>query len=511
MGSVYVDGIGMTKFEKSDLNLKPLLVEAGRKALAVSKYPEPQAIFIGALNPEEFTGTGNIGALIADALGLLGIPSIRVETASSSGAAVFSVAYAAVASGRFKNVLVVAGEKMTHLPTAKTTRILAEVIEQREREAGGTMPALAAMVTQAYMGRFKIPQERIGKILSDVAIKNHFNGSLNPLAQFQKRITFEDYKGSKFISEPLRLYDCSPITDGAAALVLTSEKTDILVSGIGQGTDTLGVSHRSSLSSFMATRIAAKQAYNMAGIGPKDINFAEVHDAFTSFEIINSEDLGFFEEGNGWEAVEDGITQIDGQFPINPSGGLKSRGHPVGASGLAQIVESVWQMRGEVDAKRQVGKTDIALTHSIGGLGNNNFVTILEKSKENIKPTQRTSFYTLPVSIPQTTSDDIIIDRAEGILETFTVLHVPPEGFPSPLILGFIQIEGGRRLLARAMFLGKHHVGERVKVEREGNTHLFRKVSLKEKFKYYLRLIGKRTKSFRRLPFYNYSNHKEDL
>jgi len=502
MGSVYIDGIGMTKFEKSDLNLKSLLVKAGREALSVSKYPEPQAIFIGTMNPEEFTGTGNIGVLTADALGLLGIPSIRVETASSSGAAVFSVAYAAVASGRFKNVLVIAGEKMTHLPTAKTTRILAEVIEQRERETGGTMPALAAMITQVYMGRFKIPQRRMEKILSSVAIKNHFNGSLNPLAQFQKRITFEDYKESRFVSEPLRLYDCSPITDGAAALVLTSEKTDIRVLGIGQGTDTLSVSHRSSLSSFMATRIAAKEAYDMAGIGPKDICFAEVHDAFTSFEIINSEDLGFFEEGNGWEAVEDGITQIDGQFPINPSGGLKSRGHPVGASGLAQVVESVRQMRGEVDAKRQVGKTDIALTHSIGGLGNNNSVIILEKSKENIRPTQRTSFYTLPIHIPRTT-DDIRIESVEGILETFTVLHVPPEGFHSPLILGFVQVEGGRRLLARAMFLGKHHLSERVKVEREGNIYLFRKIGLMEKFKYYLHLIGKKTKGLRSLPFHS--------
>jgi acetyl-CoA C-acetyltransferase len=493
MSSVYVDGIGMTRFEKSASDLKSLLVEAGRKALASSKYPEPQAIFIGTMNPEEFTGTGNIGTLIADALGFLGIPSIRVETASSTGAAVFSVAYTAVASGIFKNVLVIAGEKMTHLPTTKATRILAEVIEIHEREAGASMPALAAMITQAYMRRFKIPHEKMEKVLADVAIKNHFNGSLNPLAQFQKRITMRDYKESRFISEPLRLYDCSPITDGAAALILTSEKTDIRVAGIGQGTDTLGVRHRSSLTSFMATRIAAKQAYEMAGIGPKDINFAEVHDAFTSFEIINSEDLGFFEEGNGWEAVEDGVTQIDGQFPINPSGGLKSRGHPVGASGLAQIVESIWQMRGQVDAKRQVGKADRALTHSIGGLGNNNFVTILERSEETVKPAQRMNFYTLPIYIPRGISqDEVRIDKLDGILETFTVLHVPPEGFPSPLVLGFVQTGEGKRLLTRAMFLGKYQLGKRVKVEREGNIYLLRKVNFKEKLKYYFRLFAKK-------------------
>jgi len=502
MGSVYVDGIGMTKFEKSDSDLKSLLVEAGRKALASSKYPEPQAIFIGAMNPEEFTGTGNIAILTADALGLLGIPSIRVETASSSGAAVLSVAYTALASGIFKNVLVIAGEKMTHLPTAKTTRILAEVIETEEREAGASMPALAAMITQAYMAWYKITQEKMEEVLSTVAIKNHFNGSLNPLAQFQKRITLEDYKKSKLVAEPLRLYDCSPITDGAAALVLTREKTDIRVMGIGQGTDTLAVRNRDSLTSFMATRIAAKQAYGMAGIGPKDINFAEIHDAFTSLEIINSEDLGFFEEGRGWEAVEDGVTQIDGQFPINPSGGLKSRGHPVGATGLAQVVESIYQMRGEVDPKRQVGKVDRALTHSIGGFGNNNFVIILERNKENIKPIQRTSFYTLPIHIPKITDqDDINLDGAEGILETFTVLHMSPEGFSSPLILGFVRVNGRRRVLARAMFLGKYRLGERVKVEREGNSYLFRKVSLIEKIKYYIiRPFAKNTRSFRKSP-----------
>jgi hypothetical protein len=248
----------------------------------------------------------------------------------------------------------------------------------------------------------------------------------------------------------------------------------------------------------MATRIAAKAAYEMAGVGPKDINFAEVHDAFTSFEIINTEDLGFFEEGTGWEAVLDGVTQIDGQFPVNPSGGLKSRGHPVGATGLAQVVESIRQMRGEVDAKRQVGKVDRALTHSIGGLGNNNFVIILEKTRENIKATQKTSFYTLPILIPRSRNqDNIKIDKTEGVLETFTVLHVQPEGFPSPLILGFVQVDGKRRLLARAMFLGKYRLGERVKVEREGNSYFFRKVSFMEKIKYYIRLFTRRTKDFR--------------
>jgi acetyl-CoA acetyltransferase len=497
MTSVYVDGIGMTRFEKSSHDLKSLLREAGRNALATSKYPKPQAICIGTMNPEEFTGTGNIGSLTADEIGLLGIPSIRIETASSSGAAAFSVAYAAVASGSYNSVLVIAGEKMTELSTTAATRVLAEVIEISEREAGASMPALAAMITQAYMGKFRIPQEHMEKILAEVAIKNHFNGSLNPLAQFQKQITLEDYRKSKLVADPLRLYDCCPITDGAAALLLTREQTDIHVAGIGQGTDTLAVRQRGSLTSFMATRIAAKRAYEMAGIGPKEISFAEIHDAFTSFEIINSEDLGFFNEGAGWKAVEDGVTRLNGAFPINPSGGLKSRGHPVGASGLAQIVESVWQMRGQVDAKRQVGKTGTALTHSIGGLGNNNFVVILEKKTAMLH--RRIGSYTLPTHISRSVDqDDGRAGEKDGVLETFTILRVPPEGFPSPLVLGFVQADGKMRYLARAMFLGKHQIGERVKVKKEGNVYFFRKVSLKEMLKSYFRSVAKNVQSLRK-------------
>ncbi|GBD39921.1 hypothetical protein HRbin37_02207 [bacterium HR37] len=493
---VYIDGTGLTKFGKSNLDLKSLLVEAGKKALNQSRYPEPDAVFVGAMNPEEFTETGNISTLTVDALGLSGIPSIRVETASSSGAAVFSVAFTAVASGIFRNVLVIAGEKMTHLPTSRVTKILAEVIETQERESGATMPALAAMITKAYMNRYKISSDKMEYILSSIALKNHFNGSLNPYAQFQKRITLKEYKESKMIAEPLRLYDCSPITDGAAALVLTRERTDIRVAGIGQGTDTLALRHRDSITHFMATRIAAKTAYEMGGLKPRDINFAEVHDAFTSFEIINSEDLGFFEEGRGWEAVVDGVTHIDGPFPINPSGGLKSRGHPVGASGLAQIVETIRQMRGEVDSKCQVGKTDIALTHSIGGIGNNNFVVILERVRERIKPTRKTAGYNLPIHITRIKGphdQEIKVNETEGFIETFTTLHVTPEGFPSPLILGLVKLkEQNTRIIARAMFLGKYKIGERVKVEREDNLYLFRKENITEKVKYYFRSITRK-------------------
>ena len=351
---VYIAGVGMTKFGKSDRSLPGLMVEAGLRALSDAKLHKIDYVLIGVMSVEEFTGESNIAALITDRLGMPGVPSARIETASSTGSAVFESAFYAVASGYHRNVLIIAGEKMTHLPTARTTKILAEVIDGDERKYGASMPALAAMIAQRYRHDAKLAEKRLESVLSKVAIKNHYNGSLNPYAQFRKVINEHDYANSRLVSYPLRTFDCAPITDGAVAVVLTAEKKLIQVSGLGHATDTLAVRHRDSLTSFRSTRLAAQQAYRMAKVNPKDISFAEVHDAFTPFEIIGTEDLGFFPPKQGWKAVEEGTTSIHGKLPINPSGGLKARGHPVGASGLAQIAEVVWQLRGEMDAGRQL-------------------------------------------------------------------------------------------------------------------------------------------------------------
>ncbi len=351
---VYVAGVGMTKFGRSERSLPQLMVEAASRALSDARVRAIDYVYIGVMSVEEFTGESNIAAVIADRLGVSGIPSSRVETASSTGSAVFESAFYAVASGYHRNVLIIAGEKMTHLPTAQTTKILAQVIDGNERKYGASMPALAAMITRRYQHDARLSDERIQSILSKVAIKNHYNGSLNPYAQFRKVITKEDYSRSKWVSTPLRTYDCAPITDGSVAMVLTSEKKMIRVSGLGHATDTLAVRHRGSLTSFKSTRLAAWKAYSMAKVNPHDISFAEVHDAFTTFEIIGTEDLGFFPPKEGWKAVEEGVTSIKGKLPINPSGGLKARGHPVGASGLAQIAEVVLQLRGEMDPQRQI-------------------------------------------------------------------------------------------------------------------------------------------------------------
>src|SRR4030042_836039 len=247
---VYISGVGMTHFGKANASLEELVAEAARLALKDARIRRVDAIYLGVMNVEEFVGDSNFATLLAEALDLTGTPSTRVETASSTGAGVFETAFHAVASGHMKNVLVVAGEKMTHLPTAKTTRILSEVIDRSERRYGATMPALAAMIAQKYAREFKLSPGKLEEILALVAMKNHANGSLNPHAQFQKRITREDYLKSQRVSYPFRLYDCAPITDGAAAIVLTSHPTLVKVSGIGHAPDTSPGSHRTSLTPF---------------------------------------------------------------------------------------------------------------------------------------------------------------------------------------------------------------------------------------------------------------------
>lgn len=368
----------MTRIGKHpELNLEDLISEASQNAMkdcdAHSFEHNFDAVFVGTMSAEEFTGDSNIGSLIVDQLGLVPLPAFRVETGSSTGAGVFQAAVLAVASGFYNNILIVAGEKMTHLPTSQTTKILAKVLSRHERAHGLTMPALAALVTRRYMHEFGLTIEE----LAEVAVKSHYNGSLNPNAHFQKQVTLDKVANSPIVAAPLRVYDCSPMSDGAVAIGISSKKTDINVSGIGQGTDFLSLQDRASLTSFNATKTAAKRAYLMAKKSPKAIEIAEVHDAFTTFEIIDTEDLGFFPKGEGIQAVLEGRTKLEGALPINPSGGHKSRGHPVGASGLAQVAEIAWQLRGEC-GKRQVDNVKIGLTQSIGGFATNNFVNILE-------------------------------------------------------------------------------------------------------------------------------------
>ncbi len=372
MGDVYVAGVGMTRFGRLDASLLALLAEAGAVALRDAGIAEVQAIYVAAMDPEELADEGSIATLFAAYMGRPRLPSIRIETGASSGAAGFFAAWTAVASGYHEHVLVVAGEKMTGRPTPEVSAVLSRMIDPYERSYGATMPALAALVTRAYMEAHDLAP----KDLAQVAVKNHANGARNPYAHFQRPITLEEALESRMVADPLRLYDCCPISDGAAAAVLTRDPRRVRVAGIGHGADHMALRHRDSLTGFRATQAAARRAFAMAGRTPRDIQVAELHDAFTTFEIIGSEDVGFFEPGHGVRAVVRGRTALDGDLPINPSGGLKARGHPVGATGLAQIVEIVWQLRGEAGERQVDART--GLTQSTGGLASNNFVTILE-------------------------------------------------------------------------------------------------------------------------------------
>jgi acetyl-CoA C-acetyltransferase len=482
MAEVFVAGVGMTAFGKRSEALPELMAEAAAMAIQRCGQEVFDAMYVGAMNPEEFSGESNIAAAITDHLGLWGIPATRVETASATGAAALHAAFYAVASGHLRTVLVLAGEKMTHVSTSRTTRILAQVIERYERNCGASMPALAAMLSQRYMSRYKISLPHMQRVLSAVAIKNHVNGSFNPYAHFRTGISYEQYVQSRLVSTPLRLYDCAPISDGAAAVILTADPTDINISGIGQGTDTLGVRFRDSFTAFRSTQMAAKKAYDMAGLGPKDIDFAEVHDAFTPFEVIGTEDLGFFEPGKGARAAEKGSTSVEGELPVNPSGGLKARGHPVGASGLAQVVELIWQLRHEVDHRRQVPRANIGLAQSTGGLANNNFVTIVERAaQKRVIPVNWESPYRVAVVPSTRPKRDPEAATREGVLQTYTVLYTTPEGFRSPLQIALIEDDENYVIMARGRKAQPMRIGTRVIITRIGETYYFFNRSLADK------------------------------
>lgn len=363
----------MTRFGKREETLQDLMAEAALAALGAASVEIPDAIVVAAMNPEEFVGEGNFASQIATYLGLSHVPALRVETATSSGAAALFVGFAAVAAGLQRSVLVVGGEKMTHLSTPRVSELISRSIDPHERSYGATMPALAGLVTRALMAKLGVSLREI----SQVSVKNHANALLNPFAHFQQRVTLDDVLESRMVADPLRLFHCCPISDGAAALLLTAERTGIRIAGIGQGADYLAVRYRDSLTSFRATQAAAEAAYRMAGFGPERVEVAEVHDAFAPFELIALEDLGLLPPGKATRATMSGETALDGRLPVNPSGGLKARGHALAATGLAQLVELVWQLTGSATG-RQV-EARVALAHSIGGLATNNWVTLLER------------------------------------------------------------------------------------------------------------------------------------
>jgi acetyl-CoA C-acetyltransferase len=383
MRQVAVVGIGKTAFGAfPDRDLRSLAVEAGQKALdnAGAKPSQVEAFHLGNFAGPSFVGQNHLAPYVLAGMGITGIPATRFEAACASSGAAFFHAVSAVAAGLYDVILITGVEKMTSQPTPKVTEILAGAGDLcGEVRAGATFPALFAMIARRHMYQYGTTREQ----LAAVAVKNHANGAKNPLAHMRKVITMEQALNGKPISEPLTVYDCSLISDGAAAVLIApferaSEFTDkpVRVLGIAQASDNVALDEKEDITTLRAVKISAEKAYKMAGVKPSDIQFAEVHDCFTIAEIVAIEDLGFVKKGEGGPYSLAGKTCIQGELPVNTSGGLKAKGHPVGATGVGQICDVVQQIRGEAD-ERQVKRNSLGLAQNLGGSGATSVITIL--------------------------------------------------------------------------------------------------------------------------------------
>ncbi|MEP0813115.1 MAG: thiolase domain-containing protein [bacterium] len=384
MRDVAVIGIGIQRWgELWERSLRDLWVEAALNAINDAGVDHVDSMYVGCMTPGLFVGQEHLGSLLADYLGITPVPATRVESACASGGMAMRAGFIEVASGLSDIVLVSGVEKMTDVDGGGATYALATAADgDYEVYNGVTFPGLYAMMARDYMRRFGLTREE----LAAVPVKSHANGVHNPHAQFQGAIKLETVINSVMVADPLTLMDCSPITDGAAAAILcpldlaakfSKGRPVVKVAGMGAATDSIALHSRGDFSTLNSTVIAAKRAYDMAKVGPEDIDFAEVHDCFSIAEIIVSEDLGFFEKGKGGKAAAAGETAIGGKKPINTSGGLKSKGHPVGATGIGQIHELVTQLRGEA-GKRQVEGAKRGLAQNMGGSGGSSVVHILE-------------------------------------------------------------------------------------------------------------------------------------
>lgn len=385
MRDVAIIGCAMTKFGRLDgKDLMDILVEASLKAIedAGASERDFDSVYVGNMLAGELSHQTAIASALVDRINLIPASAERIENGPASGGSAVKNGFLAVASGASDLVLVAGGEKMTGVDTRTISDLMSTLNHPTaEYVHGATMPAMAALFTRLYMERYSLTERH----LAMVAVKNHANGMKNPYAQLHKLCTAEDAISSAMVSDPLRLYYCCPISDGAAAVVLcpadrarefTTKPVKIL--GFGHATDTHTLQEREDPIVLKSVRIAAERAFKMARLKPGDIDVAELHDAFEILEIAESEDIGFFKKGEGQLAAEKGITAIDGELPLNTSGGLKAKGHPVGATGVAQIVELVEQLRGEA-GERQVKDPERALACNFGGFGNNTVVHILER------------------------------------------------------------------------------------------------------------------------------------
>ena len=465
---VYIAGVGLTKVDLTGrvfASIFDLFAQAFADALQDSRVRSFDAVQIGIMDSEEFENRANIAAKVVDRLGLRGVPAVRSETASSTGAAAFHEGFYKIASGQCESVLVLAGERMKTVTTEVATAIMSKTVDPEERRFGFTMPGLIALVTQAWLGRRGIGREEARAILARLMRRAHALGAENPLAAFYGKpeplAAYYDASHNLPVATPLTRKDCSPICDGAAAIILTARPDALRVAGLGSATESSSVLDRAALDHLDATRQAARVAYYRAGIrdpGRLAGLVVEAHDAFNSLLPIDLADLGLFPEEEVVEALigdpktEPGdplshpATGVAGRVPTNLSGGLKARGHPVGGTGLFQIGECALQLLDRFPSPRaQVRGASIGIAHSIGGPGNNVYVTVVERSDTlrlpEAVPEPRLHFEAIP---PRPAPDLSQLDGAHAVVEAATTIHVTAEGQPGPIHVAVVDLDGTR-------------------------------------------------------------------
>jgi acetyl-CoA C-acetyltransferase len=381
MNRVYVAGIGITTFGRLEYPLSEIGAYPAMMAMKDARLDAVDHLYVANMGGGRVNRQTGLASAIIDSLSLTPASAATVENGPASGASAIKAGFTSVASGLHDVVMVVGAERMREVNNLEATDFVATLTHPiAEYVYGVTLPSLAGMFTRLYMDRYGVTSRH----LAMVAVKNHANAMRNEFAHIQQPITVEGILDSPeamtnnpYVADPLRFFDCCPVSDGGACVILVSEavaktlkKPLVRLAGVGQATDTHAIHEREEPTDLMAVRRAAATSLEMAGVGPKDVDVAELHDAFTILEIVESEEAGFFPKGKGHVALENGETSLEGTLPINTSGGLKGRGHPVGATGVAQAYEIVAQLRGEAEG-RQVADAKTGFTCNFGGFGNN--------------------------------------------------------------------------------------------------------------------------------------------
>jgi acetyl-CoA C-acetyltransferase len=389
MRDVYAVGIGITTFTRLEYPLVEIAAYPGAKALEDAGLDKVDHVIVANMGGGRLNHQTALGSAVVDNLSLCPASAETVENGPASGAAAIKVGWTGIASGLYDTVLVMGAERMSEVNALDATDFVATLAHPlAEQIYGVTLPSLAGMFTRLYMEKYGVTQRH----LAMVAVKNHEHALANPFAHVRNRITLEGILDGKdastnnpVIADPLRFFDVCPVSDGGAAVLLASAevakklgKPMVKLAGIGHATDTHCVHDRADPTDLLAVRMAAKKAFEMAKCKPSDVSVAELHDAFTILEIAESEEAGFFKKGEGQKALEKGVTKLGGDLPINVSGGLKAKGHPVGATGVAQVHEIVLQLRGAA-GERQVKGAKVGFTCNFGGFGNNVVCMVFRK------------------------------------------------------------------------------------------------------------------------------------